>query len=258
MAAAGQLLLLAYAHWPQLVSVDPSSTRSLEQLATSLQAACEAAVQQVQQLRGPGPAADQLLQQSDPQHCCWLRDAVQLWVGPLLCLQALLAAQRQAARAPAAAAAAAAAAAGSPPGSSSSSSPSCGVDCQEFVCCLLRLLTQRLLSCLSSSSYEVKAAALKAAAVVLGKVTALQPLVPELLLLPPGNTAGAATAATSLGLASLLEQLEGRVWTLLECERTGKVLKRLLTCCWAAAAALQPPAAAAAAGTGYHSKWQQS
>jgi hypothetical protein len=90
------------------------------------------------------------------------------------------------------------------------------VEAAGYVQELLLQLQQHLPSCIASSSYEVRAAALKAAAVQLDHVLQLTPQLPGLL--SSGSTAA----------VGALQQLSMQLWTALEHEKTVKVLKRQL------------------------------
>jgi hypothetical protein len=243
VAAAGQLLMLATTHLPTLmtaasgtscstgsnaIAADSSSScvTLLWELLLALTETCDGAVQQMLQLQqgagGTGEAGlptgqQQSLEVLDPQHCCWLRDSVQLWLGPLLLQQLQLAA---------------AGGAGSTD-RHSSASDGYGHGCFEahgFAQQVLLLLKQRLVVCMQCCSYEVRAAALKSAAVVLDKLVQLQLVVPDLLL-PLQQTAhdemnfNRRTVSAGSGV---MQDLETLMWAALESECTVKVLQRLL------------------------------
>jgi hypothetical protein len=200
IAAAGQLVILAYTHWPALLDASCSSSKSsdpilmLQQLVTSLKSACLTAVQQTMPATGSSSSSSAgpvMLEAADPQHCCWLRDWTMMLLGHLLRLEVLLQQQQQ------------------------QQQQQCTVEAGGYVQELLLQLQQRLLSCTASSSYEVRAAALKAAAVQLDHVLQLMPQLPGLL-------------SSSSTAAAALQQLSSQLWAALEDEKTVKVLKRQL------------------------------
>ncbi|KAF6263138.1 putative death-receptor fusion protein-domain-containing protein [Scenedesmus sp. NREL 46B-D3] len=196
IAAAGQLVILAYTQWPALLDAAAGSSSAgsamprLQQLVASLKSSCLAAVQQALDSNGSSSsssssAAAALLEAADPQRCCWLRDCTMMLLGHLLRLELLLQQQQRSAEA------------------------------SSYAQELLLQLQQRLPSCMASASYEVRAAALKAAAVQLGHVLQLVPQLPGLL--------GSGSAA-----ARGLQQLSEQLWAALEHEKTVKVLQRQL------------------------------
>jgi hypothetical protein len=196
IAAAGQLVILAYMHWPALLeNSSSSSSRSisqLQQLVGSLRSTCLAAVQQTlpaDNSSSSSIAGAVLLEAADPQHCCWLRDCTMMLLGHLLRLDLLLQQQQQ--------------------------QQQCSKEASSYVQELLLQLQQRLISYTASSSYEVRAATLKAAAVQLDHVLQLIPQLPGLL------SSGSAAAVA-------LQQLTAHLWAALEGEKTVKVLKRQL------------------------------
>jgi hypothetical protein len=200
IAAAGQLVILAYTHWPALLNASSSNGGAvalLQQLVSSLKLTCLAAVQQMLPADGSNSssssgAAAVLLEAADPQHCCWLRDCTMMMLGHLLRLDILLQQQQQ--------------------------QQQCmhTVEATGYLQELLLQLQQQLPNCIASSSYEVRAAALKAAAVQLDHVLQLTPQLPGLL--SSGSTAA----------VGALQQLSTQLWTALEHEKTVKVLKRQL------------------------------
>jgi hypothetical protein len=151
----------------------------------------------------------------DPQRCCWLRDAAQLRLGPLLTLQCALAAAGDPLDQPAAAA-------------------------------LLTALEGPLLRCLRSTSYEVRGGALKAAAVQLDAVRRGASLGMCVLAANSGSSApstAAASVASSVAACSPLDdraaaasaaaaaaarRLAAALWAMLPVESVPKIAQRML------------------------------
>jgi hypothetical protein len=223
VAAAGQLLVLAYKHWPLVVRVQAaptastpgtgssSSSSSKEQLyclVSTLLCSCLAAIQCT---IPADTGADSSNDQQDPLYSCWLRDCTALLLGPLLQLQLLLQPRcRQAVQA-----------------SSSSSNADAGVfACQVQHLALLVPVT------LQSSVYDVRAAALKACSTQLQRLLSVCQQLQAV-----GRNPFTATAAgfhtedssSSSSSSSTLSALAGAVWAALQQQQqVTKVAKRLL------------------------------
>jgi hypothetical protein len=205
VAAAGQLLVLAYRQWPLLlqpqqqhqpsVDVAPSAVGAgsscvalLQQLVATLQASCLSAIQSTVPAASAGAeGAGSSVDQQDPLHSCWLRDCAALLLGPLLQLQLVLHKHAQH-----------------------------STDA-EVVAYQLQLLADVLPLTLTSSLYEVQAAALKAAAVQLQGVLAVCRQAHVSL-----------SHSSSSSSAAAVRTLAACVWLALRQQQVVKVTKRLL------------------------------
>jgi hypothetical protein len=255
VAAAGQLLVLAYKHWPRVVgdqaaaaastpgsSSSSSSSSScqaqMQCLVSALQSSCLAAIQRTVPAATPtaDAAPNSSRDQQEPLYSCWLRDCTALLLGPLLQLQLQLLLQRHSLLA-----------AVKQQGSSSSinnSSSSSSADAEVFAC-QVQQLAQLVPVALQSSVYEVRAAALKACTIQLQRLLAVCHMLqtaghdPFTATSAGCHTRGNETITTTTVITSssssssgnsgsAVAALAGVVWAALQQQQVTKVTKRLL------------------------------
>jgi len=227
VAAAGQLLVLAYRHWPllqqQARAEAPAGSRGctdlqlLKQFVGSLQASCLAEVQSTVSTGATAAAATGggcSNDAQDPLFSCWLRDSAALLMGPVLEMEVLLHSHD--------------------PADMQQHQPSSGAATSEQVNDMqvlnlhLQLLSEQLPGALQGSSYEVRAAALKACAVQLERLLLVCRGLQAAGQLPLADGSSSGGGSGSRSSSACLQVLSGCVWQALKQQQVVKVLKRLL------------------------------
>jgi hypothetical protein len=247
VSAAGQLLVLAYKHWPLVVqqqgrapaaaaaaaaaaavpaagvggmgsNASSSVVDLMQQFVLTLHTNCLSAIQATTPCAAAAAGTSSSSSSrdlQDPLYSCWLRDCAALLLGPLLQLQLLLHTHTQ----PAAT-----------PHSLQTSDTAPHADAAAAMAYQLQLLAQRLPVALQSSLYEVRGAALKACAVNFDRLSAVCQQLQALGAAPFADAADGAISSSSSSSAAAagVASLASCVWASLQQRQQVKVTKWLL------------------------------